>query len=166
MLPNFKKFLLFFCILSFLSSCVPEPPPVREMSMLQIREIQTREYENVKYNEVIKAVIFSLQDEGFTITQASSELGLVTAIKDIEEVDKWTQFWVGAQGSYQTIRRLEANVTVKELGKKIKVRISLVAKGISNTGGVLWSRPIQDAESYQKLFFHIDKALFLEKEKI
>jgi hypothetical protein len=65
------------------------------MSELQIRQIQTREYENVKFEDAMKAVIASLQDQEFIITNASEKLGLVTAYKDIEEVDAWTKFWVG-----------------------------------------------------------------------
>ena len=136
------------------------------MSELQIRQIQTREYENVKFEDAMKAVIASLQDQEFIITNASEKLGLVTAYKDIEEVDAWTKFWVGPQGSYQTIRRIEANVTVREEGKFVRIRINLLAKGILNTGGTLWLRPIYDPEAYQKIFFKIDKSLFIEKEKI
>lgn len=90
----------------------------------------------------------------------------MTAYKDLEEVDEWTRFWIGSHGSYQTIRRVEANVTVRQEGKIIKIRLNLTAKGMSNTGGVLWTRPIYDAEAYQRIFSKIDKALFLEKEKI
>jgi len=164
---NFKIFGLLILILALLlSGCVTPPPKPPDMSELQIREIQTRQYENANFEEAMKAVIASLQDQEFIISNASEKLGLVTAYKDLEEVDEWTRFWVGAQGSYQTVRRIEANATVRGEGKFVKIRINLLAKGLSNTGGVLWSRPIYDAEAYQKIFSKIDKALFIEKEKI
>jgi len=33
-------------------------------------------------------------------------------------------------------------------------------------GGIKWTKPIYDPEAYQKIFSKIDKALFIEKEKI
>lgn len=161
---SFKLYLSLLTIL-LLVSCVTPPPRV-ELSELQIRVIQTRQYENVNYTEALRAVVASLQDQEFVITNVSENLGLVTAYKDIEEVDKWTQFWVGPQGVYQTIKRIEANVTVRQESKIVKIRVNLIAKGISNAGGVLWTRPIYDAEAYQKIFSKVDKALFIEKEKI
>ncbi|MEM2906700.1 MAG: hypothetical protein QW739_01300, partial [Candidatus Odinarchaeota archaeon] len=118
------------------------------------------------YLEALKAVVASLQDQEFIITNANENLGLVTAYKDIEERDEWTRFWVGAQGSYQTVRRIEANATIRQEGKIIKIRVNLIAKGMTNTGGVLWTRPIYDAEAYQKICSKIDEALLIEKEKI
>ncbi len=158
-------FILVFALM--LASCSSiEPPPPPQMSELQIREIQTRQYENADYNEAMRATIASLQDQGFTITNANESLGLITAYKDLKAVDTWTEFWVGAQGSYQTIKRIEANATVRKMGKNTEIRISLVSKGMTNTGGVLWTSPIYDAEAYQKIFSKIDKSLFIEKEKV
>ncbi|MCS7215494.1 MAG: hypothetical protein RMI30_00380 [Thermodesulfovibrio sp.] len=163
---NFK-WLIFICFTVFiLVSCVTPPPKPPDMSELQIREIQTRQYENANYIEAIKAVVASLQDQEFIITSANESLGLVTAYKDIEEKDQWTEFWVGPKGSYQTIRRIEANATIRHESKVIKIRINLIAKGITNTGGVVWTRPIYDSEAYQRIFSKIDKAIFIEKEKI
>ncbi|MGB9935197.1 hypothetical protein [Thermodesulfovibrio yellowstonii] len=164
---SFKKIsILLMLILLLTFGCVTPPPKPPDMSELQIREIQTRQYEQANYLEALKAVVASLQDQEFIITNANENLGLVTAYKDIEERDEWTRFWVGAQGSYQTVRRVEANATIRQEGKIIKIRVNLIAKGMTNTGGVLWTRPIYDAEAYQRIFSKIDKAIFIEKEKI
>lgn len=164
---SFKVAIALILVFSLiLAGCVTPPPKPPEMTELQIREIQTRQYEGANFNEAMKAVVASLQDQEFIVTNANENLGLVTAYKDIEETDEWTRFWVGAQGSYQTIRRIEVNATVRQEGKIIKIRINLVAKGMTNTGGVIWTRPIYDLEAYQKIFSKIDKSLFIEKEKI
>lgn len=171
---SFKQYFSIFVFLLILTGCVSPPPKPPEMSELQIREIQTRQYENANYTEVLRAVVASLQDQEFIITNANENLGLVTAYKDLEEKDVWTEFWVGPRGTYwvgprsiyQTIRRIEANATVRQEGKIIKIRVNLIAKGMTNAGGVLWTKPIYDAEAYQRIFSKIDKAIFIEKEKI
>lgn len=163
---SFKKIPIFL-ILLLTFGCVTPPPMPSDMSELQIREIQTRQYEQANYLEALKAVVASLQDQEFIITNANENLGLVTAYKDLEEADLWTAFWLGSKGgTYQTIRRIEANATIRQEGKIIKIRVNLIAKGMTNAGGVLWTRPIYDAEAYQRIFSKIDKAIFIEKEKI
>jgi len=166
---SFKIFwviLIFALLLSGCENISPKPP---ELSELQIREIQTRHYENVSYEEAIKAVIASLQDQEFIITNVNEKLGLVTAYKDIEAIDIWEQFGYslsGGKGTYQTTKRTEANVTVRKESNFIKIRVTLVEKGITLHGGIKWTKPIYDPEAYQKIFSKIDKALFIEKEKI
>ncbi|MGD8561070.1 MAG: hypothetical protein PVG03_00975 [Desulfarculaceae bacterium] len=156
-----------------LVGCVPtpKPPPKPNVTSMQLREMQSREYEGTNMQNVMKAVIAALQDEGFIISEAAMELGLITAAQEIYEVDEATknyvEFWWGSGvGTYQTTKRLEASVTVREHGKKIRVRLNVVAKALSNAGGIIWSQPVYNPEAYQKVFAKIDKALYLEKEKI
>ena len=58
------------------------------MSQVELRDLQTRSYENVSELVVFKAVINALQDEGFTIKLSDSAAGVLTASlseKDINE---------------------------------------------------------------------------------
>ena len=58
------------------------------MSQVELRDLQTRSYENVGELVVFKAVINALQDEGFTIKLSDSAAGVLTASlseKDINE---------------------------------------------------------------------------------
>ncbi len=150
-------FILVFAFI--LAGCAVEPPPSPQMSELQIREIQTRQYENANYNDVMRATIASLQDQKFIITNVNENLGLVTASRDIDD-----RGWL-LQG-YQTTKRIEANAFIQKKGKVVEIRINLVQKGLGDQGGVLWTRPLYDAEVYQKIFSKIDKSLFIEKEKV
>ena len=59
------------------------------MSQVELRDLQTRSYENVGELVVFKAVINALQDEGFTIKLSDSAAGVLTASlseKDINEI--------------------------------------------------------------------------------
>ncbi|TLD40702.1 MAG: hypothetical protein JETT_3034 [Candidatus Jettenia ecosi] len=156
-----------------ITGCVstPQPPPIPQLTQLEIRQIQAREYESANLNIAMKAVISALQDEGFIIETANPELGLVTAAKEIYEVDKATknsvEFWQGVgMGTYQTTKRFETSTTIENYGKGIRIRINIVAKAVSNSGGNIWSQPVYDAKIYQDIFSKIDKSVYLEKEKI
>ncbi len=170
---NMRKHLFLSLIVIITTGCAatPKPPPIPELTQLQLRQIQTREYEHNDLNAATKAVIAAFQDEGFIITTASPELGLVTAVMESYEVDKSTkrtvEFWYGSgMGTYQTTKRYESSTTIEKFGKGIRIRINIVEKALSNTGGNIWSQPVYDAKIYQNVFSKIDKALFIEKEKI
>jgi len=71
--------LLFNLILG----CVPMPPKPQQ-SQLQIREFQTRTYETKDTKMVMKAVMHTLQDDGYIIKDANLDLGLLTAQKELD----------------------------------------------------------------------------------
>lgn len=149
----------------------PKPPPVPNLTQLQIREIQTRQYTGIDTIGVMKAVIAALQDDGFIVNNADEKLGLISASVESYALDEATkntiEFWRGVgSGNYQTTKRIEASVTVHKHGDVVKVRINLLAKSITNTGGLLWSQPVYNAKVYQRLFAKVDKALYLEKQNL
>lgn len=160
-------------VLSLFFGCVstPAPPPVPKLTQLQIRQIQTREYSDINEKGVMKAIIAALQDDGFIISNADLDLGLISASVESYQLDKATkdyvEFWWGSgRGTYQTTRRIEASVTVQQHGETIKVRINLLAKAITNAGGLVWSQPVYNAKVYQRLFAKVGKAVYLEKQNL
>lgn len=167
--------LFFFSVLSALvlvgCASTPKPPPLPEMSQLQVREMQTRLYPDVTEGATLKALMAALLDEGYIIGTVQPELGVVTAAKELYEVDEKTksiaEFNYGSgSGTYQTTKRFEASALVDKHGDSVRVRINIIAKAVSNAGGNIWSQPVYDAETYQRLFSKINKAVFLEKEDL
>lgn len=168
-----SKLLFVAFSLMFIAGCAhsPTPPPAPELTQLQIRQMQTREYSDVTEVQVIKAVISALMDEGYGISSTDKELGIITAAKEVYDLDSNTKFIaefnLGAgAGTYQTTLRSEASSLIKTYGNNIQVRISIIQKGVSNAGGNIWSQPVYNANVYQSIFSKVSKAVFLEKEKI
>ncbi len=133
--------------------------------------MQTREYGQTDVLSAMKAVIAAFQDQGYVISTAEIELGLVTAALEFFEEDtdtkSFNEFMYGpGQGTYQTTKRLVASATVSKREGSVRVRINIIAKAITNTGGIIWSQPVYDVEKYQSIFAIMDKALFLQKEGI
>lgn len=169
-----KRILVVFAIGSLLlSACAstPKPPALPEISQVQVRQLQTREYDSVDETLVIKAVVAALQDEGYIISAANPEIGLVTAAMEVVDLDKSTkavaEFWWGSgMGTYQTTKRFEASATVQKHNNVVRVRINIIAKALTNAGGIIWSQPVYEAKVYQDIFSKVDKSVFLEKENI
>jgi len=150
-------------------ACSSGPPPAAEMTQLEVRQLQSREYGDTDERTVIKAVIAALQDEGFIISTANPELGLVTAAMELRDEDKLSKAWsklAYGMGSYQTTRRFEASSTVQKLEKTVRVRINIIVKALANTGGILWSQPLYGEDIYQNIFSKVNKSVFLAKEKL
>lgn len=147
-----------------------KPPEPKKMTQLEWRTLQTKNFDTKDTIAVMKALIASLQDEGFIIESTNTELGLISAMKEITETDEadkvYQEFWVGKATGYQTSKRITASCTVATIGKETKVRVNLSAKGMTESGGALWSQPIDNPETYQNIFSKVDKSIFLQKENL
>jgi len=102
-------------------------------TQLEARQIQTREYETLDKPMTMRSVIATLQDLGFTIDQANTALGTVTATR----LHKYTM-------------RMTVTV-VEKRGKHISVRAN--ARIDENN--------VRDPATYQDFFVALDKAMFL-----
>ena len=158
-------------ILNLGCASTPTAPEQPQLSQLQVRQLQTREYADVESTLVMRAVISAMQDEGYIVSTANEKLGLISSAKEIFEEDVSTknsvEFWYGSGiGTYQTTKRFEATGTIRKHQNIIRVRINIVAKALTNTGGIVWSQPVYQGQFYQDIFSKIDKAIFIEKQNI
>jgi hypothetical protein len=121
--------------LVFVGGCATTTPAdvIGPGTQLQLRQIQTREYDTLDKQMTMRSVIATLQDLGFTIDQAHLDLGTVTATR----LHAYT---------------MRMTVTVVEKGDE---RISVRANARIDESGV------QDAATYQDFFVVLDKAMFL-----
>jgi len=107
-------------------------------SQLEIRQMQSREYDTLDKKMTMRAVIATLQDLGFVIDTADVDLGTVTATR----LDKFT---------------MRMTVTVRDSeGKRISVRANA---RIGETA-------VSDQVTYQDFFVSLDKAMFLVLNKV
>lgn len=164
-----KHLVAWTCIgVLFLCGCHGAKIP---MTQLQIRQIQTRNYEIKKPKRAVKAILNVLQDEGFIPKQANSDVGFVYAVKEIDIEDERTRFWAifwhgrrNATWNKNSVIECAANVT--ELSHGMRVRLSFQVKVFDNQGNVQAVETIQDPLFYQDFFSRVDKGVFLEKEGV
>ena len=111
----------------------PNAPITEGGSQLELRQIQTREYDTLDKRGVLRSVVATLQDLGFVIDKADFDLATITATK---------------LQNY----KIRMTVTVRERdGERLLVR----ANARFN------EHPIEDPKSYQDFFTSLDKAVFL-----
>lgn len=163
------RYLAICCVLAslVLAGCMPcnrEP----EMTQLQIREIQTREFEVCDVRLVMKGMMNVLQDDGFIIKNAVSDLGLLTAEKDIDISSRSEIFlaMLAKDGRWRqhSVQEISANVTA--FGNRTRVRVNFQTKAFDNMGAVVSVVQDLDPETYQSFYSRVSKAIFFEEEKI
>ncbi len=188
-------FLISACDIAFAQKAV------QSKAMLEIREIQTHIFETPDTKKVTKAVINTLQDNGFIIQAIEPDLGFIRAKKEVKlkrtlkgRVVKYSLLqtldavslvcgfnpqtaWDMYEHSMQLKNELaphtvifDSNVSIQRLGKRTKVRFSVIEKVLENGDGytTVKSSPRKVArhyepEVYQEFFNQVDKNLFLEK---
>lgn len=165
----------------FLGACASSQPyalPAPAHSPLELRQVQTRAFDDVDARLVMKAALNALQDEGYVIRQADAELGLVTAVIEWQsrKANKGLRLlkWVAAVPTYgaalllptgsNEFSAVEANVNVTQEAARTRVRISLVSKVTEKNGSVRSVRPVENLLAYQALLGRLDKAVYLQKE--
>ena len=107
-------------------------------SQVELRQIQTREYDTLDKRRTLRSVVATLQDLGFVIDKADFELATISATK-LQDYE------------------IRMTVTVREReGNRLAVR----ANARFN------EEPITDPNSYQDFFTTLDKAMFLTLHKV
>jgi len=135
---KYVRYLIPLVFSLMLGCATTAPDVVGSGSQIEIREIQTRNYDTLDKPMTMRSVISTLQDLGFLIDTADTDLGTVTATRLHKYVMRMT-------------------VTVREKGtKRIAVRAN-ARIGESN---------VTDPNTYQDFFIALDKAMFLTLNKV
>lgn len=112
---------------------------------VELRAIQSRAFDSEDRSKVVRAVIATLQDLGYTIEKVEPSAGTVTAIKLAR-------------------LRMTATVVPRTNGKQMAVRANAQVKVLE---GALQENQVDDPVFYQQLFFEpLSKALFLSALQI
>lgn len=169
-----KKFLaLFLSLVCFGFICPTFAKAKNEIitpqTQLQKRQYQTRQYNSIDKATLMKAMLNVLQDEGFIVNNANSLLGFISANKEFSTNDKTIDFEKEFGTKKQmgaTVAVVEATANVSEYGKAFKVRINIKRKLLNAYGSATKIEEVTDEKYYQNLFSKVDKAIFIQKQKI
>ncbi|MCI0559354.1 MAG: hypothetical protein MN733_12740 [Nitrososphaera sp.] len=152
-------------LLGTVLGCAPMAPKP-EQTQLQIREFQTRTYETKDTKMVMKAVMNTLQDDGYIIKEANLDLGLLTAQKELDVTHHGEALFLtllgGSKARYKKNALMEASANVSEFGKEMRVRVNFQSKIMDNQGGVMKLQQVDDTKFYQEFFSKVDNGIFIE----
>lgn len=158
-----------------LSSCATGGAPLRSSrTPLEARALESRSYAGVDSRLALKAVLGALQDEGFVVRTADAGLGLITATRETV-----TPPSAGAQarrlllgglallvpGPGPQAWLLDATAHVSEIRDETRVRASFQLKKLEGDKTTR-AETVTDAGFLQGFFARVDKALYLEREKL
>lgn len=146
---------------------------VIQKTQLEKRQMQTREYNTSDKTMVMKAMLNVLQDDGFIINNANPLLGCITAIKEYDgrtnndEISRefgMTSMGVKFSGISSVV--VDANANVTDFGGSVRVRMTFKMKLLNAYASVSKVNDVESPEYYKNFFAKVDKAIYLQKQKI
>lgn len=160
----------------FITSCGTIPKDALRLTQknLELRQIQQKEYSDVKERQALIASANVLQDIGFIIKESEGDLGLLVAEKDRDATD-------GGQIALAILLAAlgGGNIAIDE---NQKIRVSLITRIRKNNSilvrasfqRIVWNSNnqiskmeyIKDKQIYQDFFTKLDKSIFLAKQGI
>lgn len=134
-----NKSILIVAPLLLIAGCAaPTAVITASGSQVELRQMQTRDYDTLDKRGTLRAVVATLQDLGFVIDRADYDLATISATK-LQDYE------------------IRMTVTVREReGKRLAVRASARFN----------EEPITDPNAYQDFFTTLDKAMFLTLHEV
>jgi len=172
-----KKGIILVVSMSFLAFGCVTTGVSPQKTQLEIREFQTREFDTKDFKMVMKALLNVLQDDGFIVKNADTELGLLQATKEVDvenESEKTTaiaQMYIPivnmfGSGEWKKNQIIECSCNISGFGDQTRVRVNFQAKTMNNFGDVKSVQHVQDETFYQEFFSKVDKGIFIQKENL
>jgi len=178
-MPAVSRAALLLVVSALLAACVADVPPPK--TQLQVREFQTQTFDTADSQLVLKAMFNVLQDDGYVVKNAVTQLGLMTATKEIDLAlgrsgptagdisnSMGSKLIVGQSEptSYRKVEIHDFTGNVSEFGEQTKVRVSVQRKILDSRGNVVEVKPIEDLTFYQDFFSRMAKSVYLQKERL
>lgn len=167
-----KKFLPILLLLIFVIGIKPSfaaNDVITSQTQLQKRQYQTRQYSNINKNTVMKAMLNVLQDQGFIVNNANPLLGFISGSKEFSTNDKTINFReeYGAKKEWgAVVAVVEVTANVSDFGDETRVRVNFKRKLLNEYGNAIRINEVTQEDYYQNFFSRVDKAIFIQKQKI
>lgn len=154
-----------------LAGCAPHPQVDDEATQLQVRQIQSREFDTSDTKLVMKSMMNVLQDEGYIVKNAVADLGLLSAEKNIDVENKTAAVLLTVLSSSNNprwdkhqVREVSANIS--EYGCKTRVRVNFQTKTMDNYGCPTKVETVKDPQVYLEFFDKVSKGIFIQEQEI
>lgn len=156
-------------------------------SALEVRQVQTREYDATNDEQILSASVAVLQDMGYAIDEIEKELGVLSASKRADATNDLAAFGsiaadaaqciftfgLGCAGRHygeihdvQDIRLTLVTRPRRDNEENVSVRITIQRIIWDKEGRLAEQQTITDNEVYVAFFDKLSKAVFLEQEGV
>lgn len=161
-----KTFVLLSTCLLF-AGCATTGAPKK--TQLEMREFQTRTFETPDALGVLKAMVNVLQDDGYIIRDANTDLGLLSATKEVDVESTGEAFvaalFAGNNARWAKNSIFDVTANVSQYGETCRVRVTFQMKKMNNKGEVMDVEQISDEAHYQEFFAKVYKGIFLDVDQ-
>ena len=187
MTRNGKYLTAVFALMLGACETVPEDAFRLSESALEVRNIQSRKYEEVTDIEILSASSAVLQDLGYAIDEVEKELGVLSASKRadakdtaeavgmiaLDVADCLMTLFLGcerdAYGSSKDVQDIKMTVVVLpdvSQDRVHSVRLTIQRIVWARDGTIYEQETISDPEVYEAFFAKLSKSVFLESEGV
>jgi hypothetical protein len=155
-------------------TAVPKDALKLSQSTLEVRSLQSREFDGRTEDEILAAAAGVLQDLGFEIEESETKLGLVVGTKDRDAVQTGQVVGMVALALLTGVvipvdknQNIRAALVCTPKGPKTQVvRVTFQRKVWNTQNQVTTVEQVVDPEIYQEFFDRLSKSVFLEAHKI
>ncbi len=145
-------------------------------SALQVRQLQTRRFDDADEGTLLAACAGVLQDLGFNLDESEAELGLVVASKrrDVQNmatatITKFLDIFVDIEIAIDKEQRIRASLVTwpdpdNERSYFVRVTFQRVVWNTENE--VSRREALNDPQLYQRFFDRLSKSVFLEAHSL
>lgn len=169
-----KRIILLVLVGLTLSGCAGNPVEAFKLSAtnLQDRQMQSREYRDIKEESILAASAAVFQDMGYTLSESETRLGVITATKDADATSGVQVFFAvlaafggNSNTSIDDKQRFTATLVVLPRGESntYTARMTMQRVVWNTQGQVTALETVKDKDVYRDFFEKLSKAVFLEK---
>ena len=170
-------------LLAGLAGCAATPKQPKlslTEAPLEIREMQTRSFDEITEPQILASAVAVLQDMGYSIDEVEPELGIISASKRAdatpEEKGRYVLYALDCILGSCTAWQMEADEQLIDLMLAVfprqgftdshAVRVT-IQRRVWNRGGQLsLQEPIDDEQVYQDLFAKLSRSVFYEVNRL
>lgn len=160
-------------------ACQSSPPQKSfqlSESALQVRQLQTRRFDDVDEGTLLAACAGVLQDLGFNLDESETELGVVVASKR-RDVQNWgtatmsnlLEVFMGIEIAIDKEQRIRASLVTwpdPDNERVYFVRVTLQRVVWNTENEVSRREALNDPQLYQRFFDRLSKSVFLEAHSL
>ncbi len=168
-----KACLVILMCVCFVAGCASQG---QKQSAVEVREYQTRLYQDADSLTVFKSVINALQDHGFVFHSADANSGVIIASKEGTSVNSgrvlqkaaltaitYGIYWLFTDSNVNNTFTLHVTANITKVNDGIKARLNFVGHEYNVRGLLVRSGQNKNEAFYHNIFSRIDKSIFLEE---
>lgn len=143
---------------------------------MNLRQMQTRKYETNDQQKILQSAVGLLQDDGFTIQEIQSDLGIVLGSKNREAVETdqvagaiIVAVIFGVSIPVDKEQLMNASIAVSEAPSDPNstiVRVTFSRLVWNTANAISKAERLEEPEMYQQFFSRLSKSLFLTEQQL